>query len=101
MDAATSSPVGNSLKSTPPIHKRAWKTAQDFESVYLSTMIGQMMSNLSGEGPLAAEGVGGDAWRGMLTEEMAKTISLSGGVGITQSIYSELIRLQSTAGHPQ
>jgi len=37
----------------------------------------------------------------MLTEEMAKTISLSGGVGITQSIYSELIRLQSTTGQPQ
>ena len=81
--------------------KKAWKTAQDFESVYLSTMIGQMMSGLSGDGPLAAEGTGGDAWRGMLTEEMAKTISRSGGVGVSQSIYSELIRLQNAAGQPQ
>jgi Rod binding domain-containing protein len=101
MDPTLSLPINSSTKNPSHIDKRAWKTAQDFESVYLSTMIGQMMSNLSGDGPLAAEGTGGDAWRGMLTEEMAKTISLSGGVGITQSIYSELIRLQSTTGQPQ
>ena len=85
---------------TLPRDKKAWKTAQDFESVYMSTMIGQMMSGLSGDGPLAAEGAGGDAWRGMLTEEMAKTISFSGGVGVAKSIYSELIRLQESAGQP-
>lgn len=100
MDQTLALPVSSTPKNHAPIDKRAWKTAQDFESVYLSTMIGQMMSNLSGDGPLAAEGAGGDAWRGMLTEEMAKTISLAGGVGITQSIYSELIRLQSSAGNP-
>lgn len=83
-----------------PIDKKTWKTARDFESVYLTTMIGQMMNGLSGDGPLAAEGAGGDAWRGMLTEEMAKTISLAGGVGVSQSIYSELIRLQSASGKP-
>ena len=90
-----------STKDAMPRDKRAWKTSQDFESVYLSTMIGQMMSGLSGEGPLAAEGAGGDAWRGLLTEEMAKTISKSGGVGISHSIYSELIRMQASAGQPR
>lgn len=81
-----------------PIDKKTLKTAQDFESVYLTTMIGQMMNGLSGDGPLAAEGAGGDAWRGLLTEEMAKNISRAGGVGVSQSIYSELIRLQSASG---
>lgn len=98
MDQTLAVPNSSLPNKHPPVDKKAWKTAQDFESVYLSTMIGQMMSNLSGDGPLAAEGAGGDAWRGMLTEEMAKTISSAGGVGITQSVYSELIRLQSSPG---
>jgi peptidoglycan hydrolase FlgJ len=77
--------------------KKLWATAQDFESVFLGSMFGEITKHLSGDGPLGGEGAGGDAWRSMLTDELGKSVSLSGGVGIAPQIYSELIRLQASA----
>ena len=72
--------------------------AEDFESNFLASMFGQMTSLLDGEGPLGGQGAGGDAWRGLLTDELAKSVSRSGGVGIARSVYAALIDLQE-AGH--
>ena len=72
--------------------------AEDFESNFLASMFGQMTSLLDGDGPLGGQGAGGDAWRGLLTDELAKSVSRSGGVGIARSVYAALIDLQE-AGH--
>jgi peptidoglycan hydrolase FlgJ len=56
-----------------------------------------MTSGLSGQGPLAAEGAGGEIWRDMLTKEYAKSVTRAGGVGIASNIYSELLRIQGGA----
>ena len=72
--------------------------AEDFESNFLASMFGQMTSLLDGDGPLGGQGAGGDAWRGLLTDELAKSVSRSGGVGIARSVYAALIELQET-GH--
>ena len=72
--------------------------AEDFESNFLASMFGQMTSLLDGDGPLGGQGAGGDAWRGLLTDELAKSVSRSGGVGIAHSVYAALIDLQE-AGH--
>ncbi|MFM8608666.1 MAG: rod-binding protein, partial [Hyphomicrobiales bacterium] len=65
--------------------------AEDFESNFLASMFGQMTSLLNGDGPLGGQGAGGDAWRGLLTDELAKSVSRSGGVGIARSVYAALI----------
>ena len=70
--------------------------AEDFESNFLASMFGQMTSLLNGDGPLGGQGAGGDAWRGLLTDELAKSVSRSGGVGIARSVYAALIELQET-----
>ena len=72
--------------------------AEEFESNFLASMFGQMTSLLDGDGPLGGQGAGGDAWRGLLTDELAKSVSRSGGVGIARSVYVALIDLQE-AGH--
>jgi len=83
-----------------PKNPKLWKIAEDFESVFLGSMFGEITKQLSGDGPLGGQGTGGDAWRGMLTDELGKTVAKSGGVGIANQIYSELIHLQANQGAP-
>ena len=83
-----------------PKNPKLWKIAEDFESVFLGSMFGEITKQLSGDGPLGGQGTGGDAWRSMLTDELGKTVAKSGGVGVANQIYSELIRLQANQGAP-
>jgi len=93
-------PIGPSHASSNAVPKnpKLWKIAQDFESVFLGSMFGEITKTLTGDGPLGGQGAGGDAWRGMLTDEFGKTIAQSGGIGVAPQIYSELIRLQANQG---
>jgi flagellar protein FlgJ len=79
---------------TGPRDPMAWKQAQDFEQMFLEQTLGQLTSNLSGPGPLGDEGTGAEIWRGMLTQQYAKSITQRGGFGIADSVYGELMRLQ-------
>ena len=63
--------------------------AQDFEAVFLTQMMQQMFAGLGDEGPMA-----GGAWRSMLADEYGKTVSASGGVGISDQVRQELIAIQ-------
>ena len=71
---------------------KAWSQAQDFESVFLSTMLGQMFTGLGEESPLGQKK--SEAWRGLLVEEYGRSISSNGGVGLANNIYRELIGAQ-------
>lgn len=76
---------------------KLWKTASDFETLFLENMFGHMTSGLDGQGPLGAEGTGGQIWRDMLTKEYAGNISKAGGIGIASNIYNELLKIQGGA----
>lgn len=75
--------------------QRAWSQAQNFEQVYLNTMFGQMFSGLGKESPLG--GKQSEAWRGMLVDEYAKSVTSQGGVGLANHIYRELVNAQEAA----
>lgn len=79
---------------------KMWKTASDFESMFLENMLGHMTSGLQGEGPLGTEGTGAEVWRGMLVKEYAGQMSKAGGVGVADAVYRELLRLQGGAHAP-
>ncbi len=73
------------------------KTAsREFESVFIATMLNSMSSGIKAEAPFGG-GHAEETWRGMQNEEIAKSISASGGVGIADAIYRELISLQEGA----
>jgi peptidoglycan hydrolase FlgJ len=88
-------PDGNtSLKA-----RKAWATAQNFESVLLNSLMAPVFEGLDGEGPLGGEnGAGGDAWRGMLVDEYSKGFAGAGGVGLSKDLYREIMRLQEGRG---
>ncbi len=82
--------------SVPPEQvAAARKTAEDFESVFLNTMLSGMFSGLSTDGP----GLGGDAektYRSLLVEQYAKEMSANGGIGLADSVMRDIIALQET-----
>ncbi len=85
--------AAGSVAAPGSLTARAKAAAQDFEGVFLQTMLQQMFSGLGEEGPLGS-GEAGSAWRGMLVEEYASNISKSGGIGIADSVFREILSLQ-------
>lgn len=74
---------------------RAWNQAQNFEQVFLNTMFSQMFTGIGNDSPLG--GKQSEAWRGMLVDEYAKSVTSQGGVGLANHIYRELIGAQEAA----
>jgi Rod binding domain-containing protein len=90
----------SALNGTKPLAKtanveKAKQTAQEFESVFLSTVLAQMFSTVEGgSGPLGGEGTGGETWRSFLTDEYANEITKAGGIGIADQVMREILSLQ-------
>ncbi|MBT5079123.1 MAG: hypothetical protein HOK21_12825 [Rhodospirillaceae bacterium] len=82
-------PVGNGTDA----EKGAWKTAQGFESFFISRMMDDMFAGIKTDGPTGG-GQGETMFRALLNEEYGKIIADSGGVGIADAVYREMIKLQ-------
>jgi Rod binding domain-containing protein len=66
---------------------------QEFESVFLGTMLEEMFAGVE-EGDPYAEGPGSSAWRSMQTEQFARSIAAAGGIGLAEHVQRQLIALQ-------
>jgi Rod binding domain-containing protein len=86
------SPAFKAPTLSPAVLAKARQTAQDFESVFLNSMISQMNTGV-GDGPFNG-GQAAKTWRGLLTDEYAKNFSKAGGIGIADAVYKELIAQQ-------
>ena len=69
------------------------EAAVEFESQFLSLMIENMFTGLDGEGMFGG-GNSETIYRSFMAEEYAASIADSGGIGIADSVRSELLRLQ-------
>ena len=67
--------------------------AQNFEAMFLNSMLQQMYTGIDGEGPFGGSGATG-VWRSFLTNEYAKTFAKAGGVGIADPVYRSMIAMQ-------
>ena len=74
---------------------KALKTAQDFETMFLEQTLDRVFAS-SGEGPLGDNGTGGGVYRSMLAKEYAGSIAKSGGVGIADQVYREILKMQES-----
>lgn len=73
-------------------------SATEFEAVFLNSMFQQMVSGLNGDGPFGnTPGTG--VWRSMLTDEHARSLARSGGVGIAGDVFRTLIMQQAARGN--
>lgn len=76
---------------------KAWKSAKDFESMALGQFLAPMFETVkSSAGPFGG-GEGEDTWRPMLTQELAKHIAPSGGLGIAVPVYRQMLQMQEHA----
>ncbi|MDP3854625.1 rod-binding protein [Phenylobacterium sp.] len=69
------------------------KTAKDFEASFLSVMVNQMFSGVSTEAPFGG-GHGEAMFKSFLSDAIAKQMVKSGGVGVSDSVAQEMLKLQ-------
>jgi peptidoglycan hydrolase FlgJ len=79
---------------TTPKAKKAWAAAQNFESIFVKNLLSQAFSGVKGTGPMGTEGTGTETWRDLLVNEYAKSTTKAGGIGVSNSVYSELMKVQ-------
>ncbi|KZL21356.1 chemotactic signal-response protein CheL [Pseudovibrio axinellae] len=72
------------------------KKAVEFEAVFLNEMLQNMFTGLDNGGTFGTE-EGSDAWKSMLINEYANTLSQSGNIGIAESVHSQLLQIQETS----
>ena len=88
--------VANTLEPKTPTEAKARKTAQDFESMFLEQTLDRLFASGGPEGPLGDNGMGGEVYRSMLVKEYAGNIARSGGVGIADQVYREILKMQES-----
>ncbi len=85
-------------KTTPKLghvetEVQARKIAEDFEAFFLGQMLQPMFQNIE-----AAEPFGGSSsekmWRTMQVEEYGKALAKSGGVGLADAVFREILKTQ-------
>ena len=99
MPPAASLPAINALAGQTPgqsAEDAARRTAMEFEAVYLSQMLEPMFEGI-GEDPLFGGGPGEDIYRSLLVEEYGKAMAQTGGIGIADAVYREILKLQEVS----
>ena len=86
--------IAGALQPQPQAELKARKTAQEFETMFLEHTLDRMFQSEATEGPLGDNGMGGDVYRSMLAKDYAGSIARSGGVGIADHVYRELLKMQ-------
>lgn len=86
------STLGGVASSAASIADKARSTAENFEALFLNSMLQPMFSGV-GDGPFGG-GPAAGVWRSFLTDEYAKTFAKNGGVGIADHVYKSLLELQ-------
>jgi len=84
------SPMSAPNAETP----RMRETAEKFEASFLSQMLKPMFEGIETDGPFG----GGEAegtWRSFMIDEMAKQTVRAGGIGLADTVVSEMIRMQA------
>ncbi|KAB1073872.1 rod-binding protein [Methylobacterium planeticum] len=76
---------------------KARKAATDFEQMFLEQSLDRVAQSDGTEGPLGENGTGGGVYRSMLTKEYATQVVKSGGVGIADQVYREMMKMQEAA----
>jgi len=92
--AAAASLSPETPRATPPQPADAARSAaQEFEALFLAQVLDQMFAGVPTDGRFgggSAEGV----YRDLLNQEYAKVLSRSGGLGVADAVYREILKLQ-------
>ncbi|NVO15109.1 MAG: flagellar assembly peptidoglycan hydrolase FlgJ [Rhodoplanes sp.] len=89
---STGTPIG-SHASTKTAAEKARAQAQDFEAMFLNTMMQSMFTGIGSEGPMGNSPSTG-VWRSFMIDEYAKSFAKAGGVGLANQVYGTLLGQQ-------
>jgi Rod binding domain-containing protein len=81
----------------PPKDPKAWKAAKDFEAMALGEMLTPMFETVKSSEGIFGGGSAEDTWKPMMTQELAKQIAHSGGLGLAEPIYQQMLQMQEQA----
>jgi peptidoglycan hydrolase FlgJ len=90
---ALSAVVPSGAKAGPGGVKQA---AQEFESVFMTTMLSQMFEGVKTDGPFGG-GQSEQMYRSLLIEQYGANIAAAGGIGIADDVARELISIQEAS----
>ena len=97
VETHTLASLGTTLQNKQ--REAAKKAAEDFESVFVSQMLEPMFQGLKTDGMFGG-GNGEAVFRSLMIQEVGKEITKSGGVGISDSVYGEMLRMQGLRNDP-
>lgn len=90
---------GNKIKYGPAAEPKtaqeisAKRAAEEFEAIFISQMLKSMSIGIKTDGPFGG-GQSEDIYRELMNEELGKTITSKGGIGISDAIYREILKNQ-------
>ncbi|CAL8971804.1 hypothetical protein RHODGE_RHODGE_03077 [Rhodoplanes serenus] len=85
--------IGSRAMPAKSAAETARAQAQDFEAMFLNTMMQSMFTETGGDGPLG-NSPGTGVWRSFLVDEYAKSFAKAGGVGLADQVYATLLGQQ-------
>ena len=85
------------VDTSTPGYAKLHKQAQDFEGVFLNSLMKEMFSSIKTDDQNFGGGFGEETWRGMQAEQMANAVAQQGGIGIADQLMPTLLRMQEAA----
>ncbi len=79
-----------------PTIAKTWKTAREFEAMTLGQMLAPMFDTVDSAHGAFGGGDGEQAWKPMLTQELAKSIASHGGLGLAVPVFRQMLQMQET-----
>lgn len=93
MDAVSTLPTQyTQLRAQTSGHNAMRQQAEEFEAVFLNVMLSSAFEGIGDDDEFGSHAT--DTWRGMQVEQFSNAIAASGGIGIADQIYRELIQMQ-------
>ena len=89
---ATQTPLAAKPQATP-MAARAEKAAKEYESVFISQMLGAMFSGIKSDG-ITGGGQGEEMFRSLIINEYGKSIAAQGGFGLADQMKAQLLKHQ-------
>ena len=84
---------GQKAMSQDAVQRAAKKAGEEFEALFIAEMLGPVFEGLSSEGMFGG-GSGEKIYRSLMVQEYGKAIARAGGVGIAETVQSEMLKMQ-------
>ncbi len=81
------------LPGNTPNRAQNARTAQEFESVFLSQMLQPMFDGLKTDGTFGG-GFAEEIYRGLMLENIGRDMAATGGIGLADAVMAEMVRMQ-------